>query len=127
MLIQPIRIEDNPFDVEIFERYCGRQFENLNISVVGSLKEGRPLLQQKPFDIVFTDLNMTDSIGASAVYEIRRILPGNIPLIVLTGIATNVTRDECKKAGATGFMLKSDFSAEKFVQYMQVVGYAVDE
>lgn len=68
-------------------------------SGVMAIKEERP-------DFIFLDLNLPDGFGASSVADIRKY-DKKTPIVVTTGLANEITTEECLKAGAHSLIIKS--------------------
>ena len=119
-------VEDSPADIMLFKHAC-RPFGNLKITVAGSVRDAVKLVSGDKFAVAFVDLNLHDSMGASSIRDIKKVVP-EMPVVAMTGMASPLTRQECKDAGASGFILKSELSAQKFIQYLASIGFgfAVD-
>jgi len=105
-------IEDDPIDVKMFMEVSKREKLNIETVTKKSLQEAIEILSEREFDVIFLDLNLKDGIGPSSVASIKKEA-NDTPVVVLTGMGTDVTNEECRKLGANGFMFKSDISEEK--------------
>ena len=67
------------------------------------------------FDLVVTDVNMPNMDGITLVQELRS-LPAYryVPLLILTTEATAERKDQGRKAGATGWLVKP-FNPDKLL------------
>jgi two-component system, chemotaxis family, chemotaxis protein CheY len=63
--------------------------------------------RNETFDLVVTDVNMPNMDGITLVQELRN-LPSYryVPLLILTTEATAERKDQGRKAGATGWLVK---------------------
>ena len=67
------------------------------------------------FDLVVTDVNMPNMDGITLVRELRKLLSyRHVPLLILTTEATAERKDQGRKAGATGWLVKP-FNPEKLL------------
>jgi DNA-binding NtrC family response regulator len=62
-------------------------------------------LQQKPFDLVISDLKMPGMSGLEVLRNIRELQP-EVPVIIVTGYATVDTAVEAMKSGALDYLAK---------------------
>lgn len=99
-----------------------RQMVNFTLSsagysVVDALdgSDGLSKAKTDKFDMVITDLNMPNLDGIGMISEIRK-LPGYsfVPILMLTTESQAEKKDEGRKAGATGWIVKP-FNAEQLL------------
>jgi len=77
------------------------------VDAVGTLKEGRSELANKP-DVLLTDLRLPDGNGITLIREIRQVLPkSEVMVISVLDDEANVVGAIC--AGAAGYILKDSF------------------
>jgi CheY-like chemotaxis protein len=69
-----------------------------------SLKEARAWLQEMPFDILITDLNLPDGDGLDLMREAKRT--HKLKAIAVTGRTSDKERDRGLKAGADYYLTK---------------------
>lgn len=94
---------------------------------VGSASDGEAALEklkglsQKP-DLIITDINMPKMNGLELI-KAAKALPGYrfVPILVLTTESQQARRDEAKKAGATGWLVKPVQGTELVSVIKQVV------
>jgi two-component system, chemotaxis family, chemotaxis protein CheY len=71
--------------------------------------------RREVFDVVITDINMPNMDGITLVKELRGLGAYKVvPLLILTTDATADCKDQGKKAGATGWLLKP-FSPDRLL------------
>jgi two-component system, chemotaxis family, chemotaxis protein CheY len=59
------------------------------------------------FDLIVTDVNMPNMDGIALVQELRALPPYRyVPMLILTTEATAERKDQGRKAGATGWLVK---------------------
>jgi two-component system chemotaxis response regulator CheY len=78
-------------------------------------------ISKDPVDMVVTDLNMPNMIGVELIKNIRR-QPGNrfLPIVMLTTESQQHVKDEGKRAGASGWIVKP-FRPEQLLAIAQTV------
>ena len=63
-------------------------------------------LQEKAFDLVFTDMQMPEMDGAELIRWIRRELSKTLPVMIVTTKGEETDRDSGLALGATGYITK---------------------
>jgi two-component system, chemotaxis family, chemotaxis protein CheY len=71
-------------------------------------------------DLIITDINMPRMDGLELIRNVRKVLRF-IPILTLTTESQQAKRDEAKKLGATGWMVKPLASAELVKVIRQVL------
>jgi len=66
------------------------------------------LLKNNEYDIIMLDIQMPGLSGFDVIKEYRKLHPvaGSIPIVVITGDATQEVYDECVQLGVSRFLLK---------------------
>lgn len=82
-------------------------------------KDGLAIAGERKFDLIITDLNMPNMDGIQMITAIRK-LPGYgfTPILMLTTESQPEKKDEGRKAGATGWIVKP-FKADQLVAVVQ--------
>ena len=75
------------------------------VRTVLSGKQALALLEQEPFDLVFTDLKMAEMGGMELLQMLRTRFPDIVP-IVITGYSTIASAVETMKLGAFDYLPK---------------------
>lgn len=109
MALAPVRIliveDDQPTRERL--RVGLAAHSEFTVDAVGTLKEGRRELANKP-DVLLTDLRLPDGNGITLIREIRQILPkSEVMVISVLDDEANVVGAIC--AGAAGYILKDSF------------------
>jgi two-component system chemotaxis response regulator CheY len=91
---------------------------------VDTAVDGEAALQRlkgglKP-DLIITDINMPKMDGLKLISEVRKMLPFT-PILALTTESQQGKRDEAKKSGATGWLVKPVGGAELVKVIKQVL------
>lgn len=82
-----------------------------SIQTVKTIYAAVTTFQADPVDFIFLDLNLPDSYGISSVKDIRKYNK-NVPIVVTTGLANELTIEEAMKHGAQELILKSQITKE---------------
>ncbi len=106
-------VEDNDADLFLLKKNLLILWpDHLSISAK-SLHEASEACKKNNIDLIFLDLNLPDSYGPSSVQEIRK-LNKSVPIIVLTGLGSDLTLKEAIRLGASKTFLKSQMSDPSF-------------
>jgi len=111
--LQTLLVDDNKLFIDTAERFITA---NSNINILGYAFNGKEAItkvtQLKP-DLVLMDISMPVLSGLKATKIIKKI--NNPPYIIITTLHDTIEyRAEAKKAGADGFLFKSNISDELF-------------
>lgn len=104
-------IEDDPDLTFIMKRRLQAIRPGDSIQTVKTIYAAVTTFQAEPVDFIFLDLNLPDSYGISSVKDIRKYNK-NVPIIVTTGLANELTVEEALKHGAQELILKSQITKE---------------
>ena len=96
-------VDDEPTICRACEKILLR--EGYGVKVAYSGKQALSLLDQEPFDILFTDLKMAEMGGMELLETLRTRFPDVIP-VVITGYATISSAVETMKLGAFDYLPK---------------------
>lgn len=116
-------IEDNPGDVMLIRAFLieagTAQFE---MEHVDRLSSGLERLKERRFDCLLLDLGLPDSQGLETL---TRALSRNrdLPIIVLTGLADEMTGMKAVQEGAQDYLVKGEVSCRLLVSSMR---YAIE-
>ncbi len=84
-------------------------------------EEGLQKFDKRPVDLVITDLNMPKVDGIDLIRELRS-RPGQrfLPIIMLTTESQEAKKQEARKAGVSGWLVKP-FKAEQILAVVKMV------
>lgn len=68
--------------------------------------QGIKILGEQNIDLVITDINMPYTKGLELIRHINTQMENKIPVIVVTGITNEETRDHAMELGAQGYLTK---------------------
>jgi PAS domain S-box-containing protein len=101
-------IEDNPFDADLTRIEMKKYGEQFQLTHVSTISEGLDLLgtdNQEHFDVVLTDMNLTDGSGLTLLAEVRNMaIP--VAVVVVTGQGDEETAVAALKSGADDYIVK---------------------
>ncbi len=96
-------VDDEPTICRSCEKILSR--EGYSVSIAYSGKQALYMLDQEPFDILFTDLKMAEMGGMELLEALRSRFPDIVP-VVITGYATIASAVETMKLGAFNYLPK---------------------
>jgi DNA-binding NtrC family response regulator len=96
-------VDDEPTICRSCEKILSR--EGYLVKVAYSGKQAIAILEQEPFDIIFTDLKMAEMGGMELLETLRSRFPDLVP-VVITGYATIASAVETMKMGAFNYLPK---------------------
>ena len=101
-------IEDNTVDADLTQIELSKQGGRFEITHVQSIQEALDLFftaEQTDFDLILTDMNLTDGNGLTLLAQIRNLrLP--IAVVLVTGQGDEDTAVAALKAGADDYIIK---------------------
>jgi CheY-like chemotaxis protein len=103
-------IDDQPTILMLVHALLERTFSGgVEVLTAQSAEHGLNLLQQQPYDLVLTDVNMPGQDGFFVLAQAKRLSPG-LPVVLMSG---NPMADEAEAKGADAFLLKP-FNLQEF-------------
>ncbi len=101
-------VEDNPLDADLVRITLKKSGDEFDLTWANSIEEGLKVLLSTspcPFDVVLSDMHLTDGSGLTVLSEIRKAaLP--VAVIMLTGQGDEDTAIASLKSGATDYIVK---------------------
>jgi signal transduction histidine kinase len=104
-------IEDNPNDVRLLRRALGKSRAAFELAVASDLAAGIDAVSTGSWDVVLSDLSLPDGHGLDAVRQLRSSAP-DLPIIVLTGLASDETALESLDHGAQDYLVKGNVTSD---------------
>ena len=101
-------IEDNPFDADLTQIELRKRDSKIDLTHVPSIQAALDLVrenQQTPFDVILTDMNLSDGSGLTLLAEVRNLGIGTA-VVVVTGQGDEETAVAALKAGADDYIIK---------------------
>ena len=118
--IKILLLEDNPDHVDLFISILElTSFHNAVVDNYDSLFVGLELLNKSPYDLVFIDLSLRDSVVTSTLGQLEKI-KAVCPVIVITSLDDKQTLLDIIHKGADDCLPKSelnDFTLERIIHY----------
>jgi CheY-like chemotaxis protein len=98
--------EDNPVNQKVALRFLERL--GYKADAVSNGLEAVKAATERPYHLIFMDLQMPELDGMEATIRIRRTLPANRQpcIVALTANAMSSDRDRCLEVGMNGFITK---------------------
>jgi len=100
-------VEDNVDHAELTEIALKRNISELEITKAFSAKSCLSLLEQDSFDTILLDYSLPDKNGLVVLEEIKR-MGIQTPIIVVTGMGSEVVAVKAIKKGAYDYLIKSE-------------------
>lgn len=105
--IHILLVEDNPGDVILLTELLADAPVRLGIEAVGSLGEALQRLSTGGIDVILSDLSLPDSQGLQTFQTLHeRVHPGQIPIIVLSGLDDEALALRTVELGAQDYLVK---------------------
>jgi diguanylate cyclase (GGDEF)-like protein len=122
-LIKLILVEDNSGDARLIrEMLKDASPEIFECEWVNNLSSGLKRLSETKFDALLLDLGLPDSNGIGTLEKLLSQAP-EVPIIVLTGLADDVTGVEAVQKGAQDYLVKGGVSSDLL---LRAVRYAIE-
>ncbi len=83
--------------------------EQAQVTDAESVAQARSLLTQRQFDLMLLDLGLGDDFGLTALPLLRQLAP-QMKIIVLTSMDEGLYAERALRAGADGFVMKSEIA-----------------
>jgi len=99
-------VEDSDDDAGLFRRALRRSGIAADMEIVLTVEQTRSTLGRETFDLVVTDGRVGTGTASQVLAEVRAISPQVPPVVVLTGDASEVARDEWLHSGAAEVLVK---------------------
>jgi len=116
-------IEDDPDDILLVkEALADVSLGKIKLEYTGRLSRGLIELSSHPYDVVLLDLNLPDSRGLETLKTVIKSYP-KVPVVVVSGLADDVTTIEAVRRGAQDYLVKGDISGPTLVR---VLRYAIE-
>ena len=96
-------VDDDPESRDILMRLL--TLSDYEVETVESGRDAVELLKRAEFKLVLTDIVMPDMDGLELLSHVKSHYP-NIPVIMVTGRASNESKNEALEKGAEGLILK---------------------
>lgn len=106
-------VDDDPADQLLAREQLKALWPDCKIVEAASLHESYEICRKETFDLVLLDLNLPDGFGPNTVQEMRKFNP-RVPIIVMTGMLSQITASVAMKLGANSITQKSNMMNEAF-------------
>ena len=75
------------------------------VLTASSGEEAITRIEEKPFDLVITDLSMPGLSGIELLQYVKRVSP-NTKVVIITAYGTELLKEEARQYGASGYLEK---------------------
>lgn len=108
-------VQDDAVTREVVREILVRAGANVSVAATG--EEGIDQMTRQTYDLVFLDLHLPGIDGLSVARAMRQLPQGRrVPILGLSASAVSDTRDHCRAAGMSDFIL-APVEAETLLQY----------
>lgn len=114
--ISLLLVEDNPADIrliqEVLHEYREAAFQHLELVYehVTTLADAKKALDSQPFDLILLDLSLPDSQALNTFKSVHTYA-SDIPIIILSGLASESLAVQALQKGAQDYMIKDEISS----------------
>ncbi len=116
-MLRLLVVDDDPGDVRLLRltlgRMAGRQEHHL--AVAENLADALEHLLTNEVDLVLLDLGLPDSQGIGTVDKVSQEF-GAVPIVVLTGLASEEAGLEALRRGASDYLVKGKYDADQLLR-----------
>ena len=108
-------VEDDPFIAEIYiKKISDAGFEVANATTG---KEALKRIAETPYDLVLLDMVLPELSGMDILHELRgkTEYDKNLKVVIFSNLSSPEEQEAAAKAGATGFISKTDFTPSQVV------------
>lgn len=102
-------IEDDPGDSYLTQEMLAENNSHLSVDVVDRISTAIQRIDKGSIDIILMDLGLPDSQGIESFRRVHE-KSGNIPIVVLTGWADELTGLQAVNSGAQDFVYKGEIN-----------------
>jgi PAS domain S-box-containing protein len=122
--INLLLLEDNPGDARLIIEMLKESRQHVyNITVSENIVSAISNLGRQKFDVILSDLNLTDSSGLETLNSIIDDTYNLIPIIVMTGINDEETGVSAIELGAEDYIVKGEVNS---AQLIRSIRYAME-
>jgi two-component system, cell cycle sensor histidine kinase and response regulator CckA len=111
-------VEHNEADIDLTQKHFSQAAAHLNLEVVHSATNALTRLQEDTFDLVLSDLRLTDMSALDLLSEAKH-RGVTVPFVIITGKGDEGAAVAALKLGAYDYILKRD-------NYLTQLPYAID-
>ena len=117
---QILVVEDEEAHAELIRRSFSDAANGYELTVTGTLREARELIDRREYDIVLTDYRLPDGDGKKMVASVA----GLLPVVMMTSQGNEQVAVEAMKSGAVDYVVKTP---ETFESMPRIVERALRE
>ena len=111
-MVKVLLLEDNPGDARLVKEMLSEaDHTTFSVQWAETLVDGLERLSRTEFDAALIDLSLPDSKGLETYTALRRHAP-RLPIVLLTGLDSDVLAFKAVESGAQDYLVKGKFTAE---------------
>jgi PAS domain-containing protein len=100
--IKILLVEDDKVDRIAFERFVRDEKLPYDYAIAGSVSEIKRVLKSESFDVVVMDY----MLGDETAFDLFGEVPGDVPIVIVTGAGNEEVAIRAMKAGAMDYLVK---------------------
>ena len=116
--LKVLLLEDNPGDARLVKEMLTESGGAFELDIAGTLVAALDVLARAKYDVLLADLTVPDSQGLETFFALQMHAPG-IPIVVLTGLASESMSMQAVQSGAQDYLVKSQLNADMLVRVLQ--------
>lgn len=121
--IKILLIEDNEGDAFYLKEILSSSESSMDIEWKESLEYGIEAIKDKAYDVIITDLTLPGSKGLDTFTTLNNNTPGNIPILILTGLNDKKLALNAVAMGAQDYIVKDNINPDLVVKS---ISYAIE-
>jgi DNA-binding NtrC family response regulator len=106
-------VEDSRADAALITSQVKAVWPNCNVLLVDTLSKAYDIYRTTKVNIFLLDLNLPDGFGARSVEEVMAF-SRQVPVVVITGMGTQMTANEALRHGAKTVVFKDKIMTDSF-------------
>lgn len=111
LTVRIVIVDDHELVLAGLKRTLSRHFPDAFVAEAKNGRECLRLVTESAWDVVILDMNLPDRNGLDLLHDIRVLAPG-LPVLILSGKSEHDFGVPALRAGAFGYLSKSDGLAE---------------
>lgn len=108
--IKILLVDDDPDVRDIYEETLSEAGYQVDLAIDG--QEGLDKIFKGGYDLILLDIMMPKVDGLTVLKKVKEGSPWNTPIVVLSQLTEEKTKQEAKDLGAKDYLIKSDLTPD---------------
>jgi two-component system chemotaxis sensor kinase CheA len=114
-----VLVADDSLTTRTLERFI-LEAAGYEVALAGNGVEARSLLDEREWDVLVSDVDMPELDGVALTAQLRQVPRfRELPIILVTSLASPEDRERGLQAGADAYMVKSSFDQDQLLRMIQ--------